>query len=863
MERNMIINRLQKWLFLILITGVVLLASCQVSNKDFSEYSQLINPEIFEYLLEEINVQATFLVIDLKKFIQLYQLENLPKFETKPEPGIADNTETIVTFQVQVPNNTPLNDAIFISILDEVTGLALNAQHFKMEELPVSSLIDTSETSRYFSVSLPTKIGSVIKYRYERQTGNVLVAEHFSDGTPVRYRLYHVRGTGKVEDISSTWADSDYSGPTGRIIGEATVSDTEYPIPNLLITAGGAHTLTNSNGNFVIEGLPPGIHNLVAYAIDGSFITFQQGARIAPEATTPTPLQLHPSNFVDVTFSISVPEDTPPAVPIRIAGNLFQLGNTYADLSGGVNTLAERMPVLNKDPGDKYSITLNLPSGTDIRYKYTLGDGFWNAEHDLNGNFKLRQFIVPEKEIKVEDQIETWYSGVKNPLIFDPTIPNSTPQEDYLSIQFRPLFGWTEPIPMWKIAENRWAYILYSPLNLPGDFHYRYCRNGQCGIADDFATQGINHEGREFEFRNQNGSQTVQDQIVSWANYNPDIQTSFPISVTVNERDEEFWAGVEFQQKHHPSWMSKIPDTLSKISEAGVNWVVISPSWTYGSDSPGNNPPIFHQFPDRNALWQDVIDMSAIADETGIEVAHYPVAHIHLDQEEWWQNADRDYSWWLIWFDQYQEFILHHADLAQQAGAGALILGGNWISPALPEAKFIDGSQTGVPADSEMRWRELLTEVKNRFEGELLWAHPADQLDTVPVFIDQFDHLYIQLSIQEDYASRDENFTINFESEFINWLDNLANLGDEEREISLILSFSIPSKPDMDTQADIYQIIFRAINERDWIDGVVSGGFYPPAALQDSSPSIYGKPAFKLISAWFSSFLAEEEIKLE
>ena len=68
-------------------------------------------------------------------------------------------------------------------------------------------------------------------------------------------------------------------------------------------------------------------------------------------------------------------------MPIRLAGNLYQLGDTFGDLQGGLSTVATRMPVLAPLPDGRYSITLALPAGADIRYKYTLGDGFWNAEH--------------------------------------------------------------------------------------------------------------------------------------------------------------------------------------------------------------------------------------------------------------------------------------------------------------------------------------------------------------------------------------------------------------------------------------------------------------------------------------------------
>ena len=51
---------------------------------------------------------------------------------------------------------------------------------------------------------------------------------------------------------------------------------------------------------------------------------------------------------------------------------------------------------------------------------------------------------------------------------------------DKVSIQFNP-FGWTEPIPMWKLGEDHWVYLLISPITNLENFVYRYCRNDQCG----------------------------------------------------------------------------------------------------------------------------------------------------------------------------------------------------------------------------------------------------------------------------------------------------------------------------------------------------------------------------------------------
>ncbi len=60
---------------------------------------------------------------------------------------------------------------------------------------------------------------------------------------------------------------------------------------------------------------------------------------------------------------------------------------------------------------------------------------------------------------------------------------------------------------------------------------------------------------------------------------------------------------------------------------------------------------------------------------------------------------------------------------------------------------------------------------------------------------------------------------------------------------------------DLQEQADIYQALLAAINERDWVSGFVSRGYYPPAVLHDASSSVHGKPAADILWYWFPRFL--------
>lgn len=756
----------------------------------------------------------------------------------------------IVTFRALVPEDTPIDDPVYINILDEVTGLYLNAVSHEME-------LD-EELSAVYKVSLPFPIGTVVKYRYERQGDELRVAEHTSSGEPVRYRLLQVNGPDSVDDVISRWTDTEFTGPSGRIMGQASDNSTGQPIPNLLITAGGAQSYTHSDGTFLIEGLPPGIHNLVGYAMDGAYQTFQQGAEIAAESTTPTPIRLEPANFVDVTFEISLPANTPPLVPVRLAGNLYQLGNTFGTLAGGINTLSMRMPDLKLLGDGRYGLTIKLPSGADIQYKYTLGDGYWNAERFRDGSLRLRQLIVPEAETIIQDAVETWQTDSAEFISFDITVPETTPAGEIVSIQFNPLFGWTEPIPMWNLGNNRWAYVLYSPLNLPGNLSYRYCRNGQCGVADDTLTPGTFGKGRQINLDQL--PQQLKESVDAWVDLGQPTTPTSQILTTFAPRSEPFISGVEFEPKYHPSYQPLLPGTLQALTNDQSKWLTVAPTWSITRI----NPPVFEPVAGKDPLWNDVVDTVQQAHSFGQMVAIKPTltfpTPIACDAEPcpgpvdaFWFSSQRDFSWWLVWFDHYRDFLLHHADLAAKTGADALILSGGGLNPAMPSGTLADGQFSGIPSDALQRWQGLLDEVRARYSGPIWWSLPFTDGQIIPDFLQQLDGIYLEWSVAPP-ADGNEVFTIEgLNLQVSGLLDSRVKALKDSYNKPLILAISAPSTPDLITQEITYSAFIDAVNQRDWINGLVASGYYQPALLQDDSSSVNGKPAMELLSLWFAT----------
>jgi hypothetical protein len=158
-----------------------------------------------------------------------------------------------------------------------------------------------------------------------------------------------------------------------------------------------------------------------------------------------------------------------------------------------------------------YILTLSLPVGMDIRYKYSLGDGFWNAERKKDGSFRVRQLVVPDYDIVITDTITTWLVGDEEPLTIRVRVPATTPSNESISLQLNP-YVWMNPLPMWALGNNEWLLTIYSPLDVLDNATYRYCRNEQCDLSEGIiSSSGITTATIT------SLSGTISDEILQWS----------------------------------------------------------------------------------------------------------------------------------------------------------------------------------------------------------------------------------------------------------------------------------------------------------------------------------------------------------
>ncbi|RPJ28757.1 MAG: hypothetical protein EHM33_03445 [Chloroflexi bacterium] len=789
-----------------------------------------------------------------------------PNLPTGPAATALPRAE--VTFTVRLPEPLLANEVLAISVLDEVTGLALNAVDYQM------TAVDTIT----YTATLAIPDQALIRYRYVRR-GASRINEDTNLDEGIRYRLLRVSGPTQVVDTLNSWADKPVGTLSGNVFGTVLNSDSGVPIPDIMVTAGGVQTLTDSAGRFQLNGLRGGNHNFVAYALDGTFQTFQQGAMVAENQSTPVEVRMKPAQLVNIIFTVSVPSGTQPGVPLRLAGSLLQLGNTFSDLRGGLSTLADRMPVLTPLPDGRYSVSLFLPAGAEIEYKYTLGDGFWNSEFTSTGQYVTRHLIVPAQNMTVEDIIQSWQAGPNSPILFEVTVPQDTPTGDIIYIQFNP-YGWTPPIPMWSTGANKWAYKLYGPLNIVGSFGYRYCRNAQCNAADDSQTAGENSRGHTItpSIAPQDIFDTVNEWVWPQKSGSPAL-----VATDIPARGTGFMAGVEFQSTHEPNTPTFIPYAFQNIQAIGSNWVILTPSWTYTR----NNPLVFSEQPGKDPFWSDTVTSVTQARALNLNVALFPQPHFATNAVDFWKAAPRDAAWWNSWFDHYRAFAVHYADLASLSGAQAVVVGGDWITPSLPAGTLADGTPSGAPADAEARWKNIIAEVRQHFRGNVIFALPYDTgvviapvnilKDADAVYLLWFAKLSAQATpnkgemLAEAGQLLDNNISpiqVQVNKPFIIGLSypssTYSATGCIPNGSGGCLYWTALSRPnadlgsvslDLQQQVDIYDAIFNAVNARSWVSGLVSRGYYAPVALQDKSASIHGKPAADLLWYWFPRLL--------
>ncbi|MBN1266589.1 MAG: hypothetical protein JXA25_13930 [Anaerolineales bacterium] len=793
---------------------------------------------------------------------------NLLKSEDTTEethwPVASVNPESsfvVSTLRVTVPENTAGNAELGVMLFDEVTGNPYNSHTLPLEP----------QGSGEWSVQLTLPASTVLHYRYVRLSPS-FAEELTADSKAVEYRMAYFPGNNEIADRIAGWTDAAYQGQTGRIVGRVLDATTSLPLADQLVAVAGEHTFTDGLGSFQFDQLAPGLQNILIVSTDGAYQPAQQGAIVAEDSLTPAEMSLTPAASVQVTFEVTLPEDSPTELPLRIAGNLTQFGRTFYQLNGDTTTSAVRMPELIRIDETHAILLANLYEGTDLHYKYTFGDGLWNAERDLNGYFKLRQAVLIPNLV-LQDTVESWHGEQTGNISFITTQPENTGLDAVVTLQLNP-FSWFYPIPMVQLDNNQWAFTLLNPLDFSLPVSYRYCLNFSC--AKNNIPSSILQSGTS-EFQPQDSSQVIEDQILSWGW--PASEAVTPIAMPEISPRTSFETGLELLPLNHPAWSEHIRILTQTAVDMGTSAITFSPAWVADRSSP--TPGI--QFnPEYTPFYADLASSLQSVSASGFRTNIRPTLLCESDLDLWWQESPRDWAWWNVWFDRYRSMVLTYAHLAQDTGTDRLILGGSEVKPALPDGTLADGSDSQSPADAETRWRALIDEVRSIYSGKLAFEIVNDSGANIPVFLDSVDEILVRwetpLSDNSDAAPAElQQTAVSRVSTLVSQLATYA-------EKPLLISFSFPSvdggasscisgaesacinpvslqsgsdiagspQTDLSEQMEAVHAMMLAVYRFEEIDGVYINSINPVIAQPDKSASILGKPAQELVKAWFT-----------
>jgi hypothetical protein len=765
-----------------------------------------------------------------------------------------------VQFILEIPTVLSDGERIVLEVLDEVTGLPYNSRQYDLAAL--------SDSQYGTTLSFPT--GSVVKYRYLK-VSSTFVSEATLADEPVRYRLLAVSGQETVQDHLQQWQGENRTTDTGTLTGALNDAATGNPLADILVSAAGSLTFTDANGKFELADLSTGVHNVVFYAMDGKFDTFQQGATIAAGMTTPVSVQLAPRPAVQVTFQVIAPNDAL-GVPIYMAGNLSQLGNTFTDLAGGMSLKPKQMPLLTPQSDGSFSLTLTLFTGTDLRYKFTLGDGYWNAEQAAEeGGFLSRQLIVPDHDIVLEQTIHSWRTPGFEPVTFEVSIPQETAPMDEKYIQLKAR-DWTEPLPLWPLGDGRYLFIVFSPFNTSIPLSYRFCRNENCNQA-----RNLEVFSEEWHLQPGTAAQTVDLSLSNWENWQPVTEPTEVTAAVIPAKPDTFLTEVALTPEMDPSWAVYAPLGLDALSGIGTNAVMFSPQWFTEPGSTQISPKL-----GRTPFTKDIVRLALSAQSAGLSVSFFPQIGPTEALSVRWEPETMTTDWWMDWFASYRRFTLNYAATAAQTGTERLVLGGKAVLPAFSGSTFPDGSATNAPDELDDHWRQLITDIRAIYDGSLVWATNAQvTADPLPAFVDQFDAVYVNVDapLAEDVGAGMEMIS----AAFTETLETQVAPISQDSGLPVTLALGYPSvsgtaagclllddicsndglfqpdeiesfSVDLDSQVRIYNAVLPVIAEQDWLDGVSIVGYNPVVSLMDGSSSIAGKPASDVVWYWYAGF---------
>ena len=283
-------------------------------------------------------------------------------------------------------------------------------------------------------------------------------------------------------------------------------------------------------------------------------------------------------------------------------------------------------------------------------------------------------------------------------------------------------------------------------------------------------------------------------------------QTPIPPIIIKNKNMQE---GVQITSWWHNDYiMPALDNTLDKMLNLGVESVSFLATQYQDNTNSTAIYPINQKTPQDSGLETAI----AKAKSRGMKTVLKP----HVDPLSGWRtditfSSEAD---WAAWFANYNTFIMHYAQMAEDNGVDLFVVG------------------TELKGTSQRQeWNQIIDNIRSVYSGKIVYAANHDEYRNVP-FWDKVDYIgvdaYFELTNSLDptpaeldaafqpIASELQQFSQQKSKKVI-----FTEIGYQSYDGTNVTPWWAPtSTPDQQEQADCYDAAFRAFFNKDWVEGM-------------------------------------------
>jgi hypothetical protein len=521
-----------------------------------------------------------------------------------------------------------------------------------------------------------------------------------------------------------------------------------------------------------------------------------------------------------VTLNMTPPVDTPEDAKIA--------------LNMGPSSWMER------NPDGTYSTVLGTgPVGSEMRYRYLLGDDFNGADASDAANDGQRSFTVKEGGGVITDTVTRWL-GQRDPttrrddgslvVTFRLSVPPETPDDTRIFVNgSRPAFG--GGITMTPLATNRWIYEAKVEFGHDGPLSYRY----------EFPLQ--RPSSYTIDINTDFDGQVTNDWVSLWP--------AKPRSV---ELQPGFIKGFYTPDFFSNNFIALSESTYKRILDHQGSAVVVSSVWSYGQTQP--IPTLEYRAVQAGSVATplvEIVEQARIAHESGLEVFFGP--QFNMEQAPGGfelYNGPKSDEWWAEWLKLADEMWTWQATVAELIDAEYMMV---------PGPLFHVYDQIDKPSDDplivsfEAEQARLMAKIRDIYSGKLVVTGNPRQYDFpgladfngVTTYDLGVPQLPADTTVAEFVDYYEERFTERVDPIFEKWgnpvffytihAPAVPTAGDEAGEIA---------------QANAIEALFQVIAKRPFIKGALTWSYDMIDTPLTPGDGLRGRLGEAVLAKWYS-----------